>query len=170
MLITPQYLELQREMHARGNYGISSGKWAKPVSVLADQIGTRDVLDYGCGQGHLARALSVYTSLIVHEFDPAIEGKDKAPEPADLVVSSDVLEHIEPSCLEDVLDHIASLGKKAVFLVVATRPAVKILPDGRNAHIIVQPAWWWMQRFAERWRGANFAGNEGEFHFVGVPK
>jgi hypothetical protein len=28
MLITPEYLDLQRKLHAGGRYGVSSGQWA----------------------------------------------------------------------------------------------------------------------------------------------
>ena len=39
----------------------------------------------------------------IKEYDPAIPGKDSLPEPADIVVCSDVLEHIEPNYLLNVL-------------------------------------------------------------------
>jgi hypothetical protein len=63
--------------------------------------------------------------------------------PADVVVCNDVLEHVEPEHLDEVLKHMASLAKKAIVLTVATVPAVKTLADGRNAHLIVENARWW---------------------------
>ena len=48
----------------------------------------------------------------------------------------ELMEHIEPECLEEVLDNLQWLSLKAVFLVIATRPAKKMLADGRNAHLI----------------------------------
>lgn len=170
MLISDRYLELQKQLHAAGGYGASSAKWAKAVSAFADQLGTRSVLDYGCGQGLLKGALTTYSSLEISEYDPAIEGKHNPPEPADLVFCGDVLEHIEPNYLEKVLDDIARLAQKAVLLVIATRPAQKELADGRNAHLIIEPAWWWMRRFAERWKTSSFAGSRHEFNYVGITK
>jgi 2-polyprenyl-3-methyl-5-hydroxy-6-metoxy-1,4-benzoquinol methylase len=105
-------------------------------------------LDYGCGQGALGRALNQEIS----EYDPAIAGKDSSPQPADLVICTDVLEHIEPECLESVLDHLKSLTKEALFAVISTRPAKKTLADGRNAHLIIEPWSFWEEKLARRFR------------------
>jgi 2-polyprenyl-3-methyl-5-hydroxy-6-metoxy-1,4-benzoquinol methylase len=105
--------------------------------------GSRSILDYGCGKGNLAVAMP---DLAIREYDPAIAGKDGEPEPADLVICTDVLEHIEPNYLDDVLDHIRSVTAKFAFLNIATRPAVKTLPDGRNTHLIIRPQDWWRSR------------------------
>jgi 2-polyprenyl-3-methyl-5-hydroxy-6-metoxy-1,4-benzoquinol methylase len=63
--------------------------------------------------------------------------------PADLVCCIDVLEHIEPEYLSAVLSHLASLTKNLAFLTIHSAPAIKILPDGRNAHLIIKPMSWW---------------------------
>jgi len=54
------------------------------------------------------------------------------------------------------------------FLVIATRPAAKKLADGRNAHLIVEPASWWLPRLTSHWRTEMFSGTGGEFHFLGT--
>ncbi len=77
-------------------------------------------------KGLLAKGIDVVTS----EYDPAVAGKDLPPEPADLVVCTDVLEHIEPDCLDDVLSDLARLTKKVLLVNISTRPAVKVLADG----------------------------------------
>ncbi len=96
-------------------------------------------------------------------YDPAIEGLDDEPEPADLVVCGDVLEHIEPECLDAVLDDLKRCTVKAIFLTVATRPAKKTLSDGRNAHLIQQPAEWWLPKIMQRWELQAFHATVGEF-------
>jgi hypothetical protein len=68
---------------------------------------------------------------------------------ADLVVCTDVLEHVEPELLDTVLRHLRSLARKAVFVVIATRPSNKTLSDGRNAHLIVETAEWWIAHLIE---------------------
>jgi len=45
-----------------------------------------------------------------------------------------------------VLEHIASLVKVRGLLVISQRLANKTLADGRNAHLIVKPTKWWMER------------------------
>lgn len=141
MLISPDYAEANASLHATNpRYGAFGSRWADTVRALAERSGSRDLLDYGCGKGSLANALA---DLEVHEYDPGVPGKEALPGPADLVVCTDVLEHIEPTCIEEVLAHIASLARRAAFLNISTRPAAKSLADGRNAHLIVQDADWW---------------------------
>jgi 2-polyprenyl-3-methyl-5-hydroxy-6-metoxy-1,4-benzoquinol methylase len=144
MRITEEYREANKRLHEiNERYGTSGAKWARKVSQLVQSTGCTSVLDYGCGKGLLAAALP---ELGIVEYDPAIPGKDREPDPADFVVCTDVLEHIEPDCLDAVLDHIRKLSLKYAFLNIATRPAVKHLPDGRNAHLIIESAEWWRGR------------------------
>lgn len=145
-LISPEYVALQQALHAdpRG-YGQRGHKWAPVIAELVETLGASSVLDYGCGQGSLARALAPLLPLAVRvsEYDPAIVEKSRRPGFADLVVSTDVLEHVEPERLAAVLRHFHQLARRAVFLVVSLVETAKILEDGRNAHLIVQPADWW---------------------------
>lgn len=146
MKITPEYLELNRQLHAQGTYGLSGAQWAPTVLQLCTMLNSRDVLDYGCGQRTLEKALG----FPIHNYDPAIEGLDAAPEPADIVVCTDVLEHIEPECLAEVLDDLKRVTKRTALLVIANRPAKKILADGRNAHLIQEGAGWWIPKLQKR--------------------
>lgn len=167
MLITEEYRKLNGQLHEAGNYGISGHKWAEDVRQLANICAARTILDYGAGQMTLARSLPDKTVL---SYDPAIPDISEAPDPADLVVCGDVLEHIEPDCLEEVLDDLQRLTLRAVFLVVATRPAKKILADGRNAHLIQQPYSWWLPKIMQRWDMQSFANYGGEFVVMGAKK
>lgn len=145
-LITPKYLEQQKWLHAQPRgYGGRGDKWAPCVSDLIDRFDARSVLDYGCGQGSLGEALRQTTSGIrISEYDPAIPGKDGYVQFADLVVCTDVLEHVEIDRVSWVLEQLKNFARKAVFLVVHLGPSNKTLPDGRNAHITQQPADWWI--------------------------
>lgn len=145
-LISPAYLQTQVILHAspRG-YGGNGDRWANTVLSVAADYDCGSVLDYGCGQGSLARALRGST-LAVREYDPAIPAKSAMPSFADLVNCTDVLEHIEPDRLDAVLAHIRGLARKVAVLVIATRPANKRLPDGSNAHLIIEPDAWWRAR------------------------
>jgi 2-polyprenyl-3-methyl-5-hydroxy-6-metoxy-1,4-benzoquinol methylase len=78
------------------------------------------------------------------------------PKPCDLVVCTDVLEHVEEDKIDSVLDHIFRLSAKSTYLVISTKPAKTILPDGRNAHLIIRPLDWWMKKITEQgWKGAQ---------------
>jgi hypothetical protein len=141
--ISPEYLAIQKELHCRPDYGIVGASYAEKIRELIDQRGFKSVLDYGCGKGTLKTAIGD----IVREYDPCIPGKDAEPERAELLVCTDVLEHIEPEKLTNVLEHIRQLGDW-VFLAIATRPATKSLSDGRNAHLIVRDEAWWKERLS----------------------
>lgn len=146
MLISPEYCDQNRQLHESNPlYGTSSAVWAPKVRGLVESFGGKTVLDYGCGKGKLAAAL---TDIDVREYDPAIPGKDSEPSPADIVACTDVLEHIEPECLDEVLAHIRSLTGTVAFLNIATVPAIKTLPDGRNTHLLVKDEEWWHARIA----------------------
>lgn len=167
MLITEDYRQLNRAMFQKSpGFGTSGGKWASRVRGLAERLEAKSVLDYGCGRGTLAAELG-NAPFDVMEYDPAYPGKEAKPAHADLVVCGDVLEHIEPECLHDVLHDIRCIAAKAVFLVVATTPAAKTLPDGRNAHLIVEPAKWWMPKIMERWAVREFKDFGSGFVCVG---
>ena len=151
-LITPAYLALQVELHQRPNgYGGKGGKWAEAVRSLVDRFGATSVLDYGCGEGGLKRALRPMcdSRIRIDEYDVAVSGKDVRPVFADLVVCTDVLEHVEPELLAAVLAHLKLLARKAVFAVIATRPSGKIMADGRNAHLIQESSEWWAATLTE---------------------
>lgn len=142
-LISDAYIQENARLHeANEGYGSNGGRWVTAVIFAAQKAPAKTILDYGCGKGALRQALSWYYMDAV-EYDPAIPGKDMRPEPADLVVANDVLEHIEPEYLDNVLRDLHRLSRVALFAVISTRPAGKLLPDGRNTHLIVQNGDWW---------------------------
>lgn len=140
--ITEDYARLNRALHeTNAGYGAMSWRHAEKVLSLRDETDSLTVLDYGCGKGALYKALGCPAWM--QEYDPAVPGKDERPKMADLVICTDVLEHIEPELLDNVLIDIVRLTAKAAFLLIATRPAAKTLADGTNAHKIVENAEWW---------------------------
>ncbi len=144
MRITEEYRRANRLLHESNlKYGTSGAKWTKKTAELIAFTKASSVLDYGCGKGLLKIGLP-YANIL--EYDPAVPGKDAEPQPADLVVCTDVLEHIEPDCLNEVLDHLRQVSLKYAFVNISTRPAVKSLEDGRNAHLIIQSPEWWKIR------------------------
>lgn len=145
-LISEQYRAEQAALHAKGGYGTASLQFGGIVSTLVEKSGAETLLDYGCGSmRNLAKVLNC--DVLYQGYDPAIPAFS-AKEPADLVVCIDVLEHIEPDLLTNVLTDLQSLTKRLAFLTVHTGPAVKTLSDGRNAHLIQEPPEWWFPRLS----------------------
>lgn len=166
-LITEDYRRLNEELHEkRPDYGVYGRDHVEAIAGLAANLRTKDILDYGCGKGTLA----LHFPYTIKQYDPAIAKYSELPTPADIVVCTDVLEHIEPQLIGNVLDHIKSLTKKVFYTTVCTKPAKKMLPDGRNAHLIVESPKWWFSALEDRFDIINY--NRGEAHalFVCIPK
>jgi len=154
-LISDEYRRQQVELHEDENYGVASTHFASLVAKVVNQYGVDEMLDYGAGKGRLAQTL-IRDRLIDHpmriqHYEPAVVEWADMPEPCEMVACLDVLEHIEPALLDNVLDDLQRVTKSIGLFTVSTVEAMKVLPDGRNAHLIVEPASWWLPKILERW-------------------
>lgn len=165
---SPDYKRLQQEFHVqRPDYGCSGHKYADAILGLARSLKTESVLDYGCGKCTLAKALP----FPIANYDPFIPEFHKLPgEHFDIVVCTDVMEHVEEEFVKSVLDEIQSLADKLVFFQIATAPAQKVLPDGRNAHITIRPASWWLPLLCYSFEPLQFENHRNGFVFIGGNK
>lgn len=151
MLISDEYRRLNTELHTRhGGYGSKGRSWAPRVIYYVRKWGNiQTILDYGCGKGSLKTALADVLPVEIREYDPAVPGKDAPPANADLVICTDVLEHVEPECIDDVLADLVRLANKTVLVAVACRAGKRVLEDGRPDHLTVEPPKWWAKRMAK---------------------
>lgn len=173
MLITPEYKKQQEQMHASmPGYGTTGEKYGETVSEIVNMMGIQEVLDYGCGHNRsLMRTFKPAHEVKVQCYDPGVPEYADPPEPSQMVVCIDVLEHIEPDCIDAVLDHLEELTGELLFATVHLAPAGKKLPDGRNAHLIQKPQEWWVPKFMDRFlmKGFNQRSEKG-FEILCVPK
>jgi hypothetical protein len=124
---------------------------APMVNAIIERMGITHVLDYGCGSRcSLAKGLKALHKLTYQAYDPGVEKFAAPPIPAQMVCCIDVLEHIEPTYLDNVLDDLRRLTEGILFATVSMVPAGKTLSDGRNAHLIQEPMSWWLPKFWER--------------------
>ena len=167
---TPEYASLQRELHAGGEYGVSGRQFIPTIfhgiSQLAKRLGSVRVLDYGSAGGQTMQAVREHLWLPpdVREacYDPFVEEFSQPPEPADFVICTDVMEHVEPQCTQSVLDHIASLTRRIAFFSIALQKAKKTLSDGRNAHINLRDAEFWLAELKKRFILSEARVHSGE--------
>lgn len=148
-LISPAYLAEQKKLHESG-YGGRGFKWTDVVLHLMAHFHARDVLDYGCGQGTLGQHLRTagLRESQVTEYDPAIRRFQEIPlYGSDLVVCTDVLEHIELEYIDNVLRHLRDLTQIRLFTVISLVGTEKRLSDGRDAHILIRDVPWWLAKF-----------------------
>jgi hypothetical protein len=153
-LISNEYRRLQQELHKNPQYGVASTHFAPLVARVMNQNNVAELLDYGAGKGRLGDTL-MDQRLVEHPFrlqqyDPAIPHWADTPEPTEMVACIDVLEHIEPHLLENVLDDLQRVTVSIGLFTVSTVLAEKELADGRNAHLIVEGPEFWLPKFMER--------------------
>ena len=127
--------------------------WRLPAAVqkLEKDYNFKTLLDYGTGTGNLVRKLreTVSKNMKVDGYDPAVEEWSLRPETKyDRITCLDVLEHVEPSSIDAVLNDINQLSQKFCFLNIDLQPAKKSLSDGRNAHVLLAPPDWWTSKIA----------------------
>lgn len=165
MLISDEYRRLQTELHQNPNYGVASVQFAPLVGEVIEALRATELLDYGAGKGRLGMALKdiVTPSPTVHHYDPAIPEWSGKPKPCHVVACIDVLEHIEPEFLDNVLDDLQRVTLGVGVFTIATGPAAKVLADGRNAHLIQMPHQWWLGKILDRFNLNNFSRSEGSF-------
>ncbi len=147
-LTSDAYRDQLVELHRKQRWGADGAKHTDAVRALHAQYQPKTVLDYGCGENKLAESLAA--EFRISGYDPGIIGREKMPKPCDMVVCTDVLEHVEPEKLDAVLDHVFRLTGEIAYFVIDTKPANAVLPDGRNAHLSLHSAEWWVDRLTYR--------------------
>jgi hypothetical protein len=139
------YLEQAKQYHKddKNWQGIALKKFIPAINQIIKDKGIESILDYGCGKAkHHPKEWNAT------KYDPAIaEYQNKPTDKFDLVISTDVLEHIPIDNLKDVIDEIFTYSKKWVFVSVCCRKANAILPNGYNAHATIESAKWWRELF-----------------------
>jgi len=146
---TEEYISQNAKLHIQNRrFGYNAAKRKSIIRELVEKYEAFTVLDYGSGKGSLKEVMGE----IVKNYDPAIPEYSSLPDPADLVVCLDVMEHIEPPFVDNVLDHIKSLTLKAAYFIIVFHESKDILPDGRNAHVCIEDHKWWEEKLRKRFR------------------
>ena len=121
------------------------------------------LVDWGCANGNLLNRVEQDFPSIqeLGGYDPGNPDYNVVPAGTyDCLVSCDVIEHFEPDQLDQSLKLMQSKFSRAAFLIIACYPAKKRLPDGRNAHLIVENADWWLERVKQQFDQCNITWSE----------
>ena len=143
-LINQQYQDQLSQLHQDGKFD-NGYKSYHIVKDFLEQYQPSSLLDFGCGQGGLIRSIQEqHPDIFCEGYDPGNHQFRQLPERRyDAVISTDAIEHIEPAYLDETLRVIDSKIERCGCFRIACYPSKKNLPDGRNAHLIVQlPEWW----------------------------
>jgi len=139
------YQQTLAVMHRNDAWGASSAIPELAIETI-EKLGVRSLLDFGSGKGRVSEALRQrFPELLVHSYEPSTPGS-VLPDNVDLTFSKDVLEHVEPGRLDATLYELHKRTNKAHYHLIACHRAHHYLPDGRNAHLIVETPDWWQRR------------------------
>lgn len=134
---------------------------APALEVLNKLVNCKSLLDYGGGKGtqyseRIAFASNKSKEMIrglhtllkierenVYLYDPASSDKNDELPKADMVISSDALEHLHEDDVIWAINEIFSNALKAVFISVPTYLDNKTLPSGLPCHMTVKSHEWW---------------------------
>lgn len=156
------------QMHAEGHFkGYSLLPHVEDIAAIVKRYNAKTLLDYGCGKGLQyteAKAHEAWGGIMPTLYDPHVEKFSVKPVGNfDLVICTDVLEHVPEEEIEGVLKAIGLMRAANTFLVICTRPAKKNLPDGRNCHLTVKNKEWWMLKIMSFEYG-GFETGRGEIY------
>ena len=159
-LVSDQYTKQLTRLHQiRESFG-DSGSYKHIDEWLANNK-CHSLLDYGCGKGNVFKNIQKKFPLIdCRGYDPGVPEYAVMPEiPAELVICTDVLEHIAEQDIDYVLTQILSRSNKVVFLNISCRPAVKHFKEGKfkgkNVHISIFDPSWWGHKIGNIWNNFN---------------
>lgn len=146
-LISDEYTKQLIELHSISKSFGSKANEKEYIIGLINNYDIKSYLDYGCGKGAMVNEITnAFPNIDVVGYDPGIIKFNSIPKQAEFVSAIDVLEHIEPEYIDNILSHIYSLFTKICYLEISCAPAGRKLPDGRNAHLIQEDSIWWKNK------------------------
>lgn len=130
------------------NYGKTSIKLYDMLEKIINDLNILSVLDYGCGKSKLLDLIKKNSKIKIFKYDPAIKKYSKLTKnKTDLVICTDVLQHVPLYDLDRVLKEIKSKGIYILFYIKCTNHKTK-LPNGTYANCTVYDKKWWLEKLS----------------------
>ena len=158
MTITKAYQKELLSLHDKYGWGGTGGKYAGDmvIRILAHFPDLITILDYGCGEGSLQEYVE-YRGITNRKwtmYDPGVAGLEVKPEGKfDLVITTDVLEHVEPEKQDEVITELCNYANKAMFNEIACYETDVKFPSGpykgKDLHINLKIPCFWRQEIEE---------------------
>jgi 2-polyprenyl-3-methyl-5-hydroxy-6-metoxy-1,4-benzoquinol methylase len=126
-LFTAEQADKQKYMHTREKWEWGRNTdyffpWHNNIPVKLDNIisdlNPNSVLDYGCGQGLALKKLSEqFPNINFYNYDAFVEEHSTYPViPCDLIVSNNVLHHIEDEFYDQAVENLYGLCKQIILI------------------------------------------------------
>ena len=166
--MTPEEMIAEyKEIHK--NPSLSKGtallKHIPEIARLVNMLDCKTILDYGCGKAYFWKDFKHWRALMnnvprsVQLYDPAIPEFEEMPEGRfDMVICTDVLEHVHPSETDNFLKTLFLYTRQCLFINVSTIPAKKTFKDGTNLHVNLRTIDQWEKKIHEirSWYGDKY--------------
>ena len=139
------YKELYTQLHYEDpDFGTSGTLIDTKLTKCIGYLKPKSILDYGCGKGTLIKQLKEqYPDIEILGYDPYVsEYSSVIDRKVDLVVNTDVIEHIPENNVCSIIEQISKISDNC-FFQFHHYPAVAILPNGENAHCTIKPISWY---------------------------
>lgn len=130
------------------NYGKTSIKLYDMLKKIINDLNISSVLDYGCGKSKLLDLIKKNSKIKIFKYDPAIKKYSTLTKnKTDLVICTDVLQHVPLYDLDRVLKEIKSKGIYILFYIKCTNHKTK-LPNKTYANCTVYDKKWWLEKLS----------------------
>lgn len=149
-MISDYMKAVYQKIHKETPFG-KRRKFPKHLEKFINEIKPKTILDFGCGKGRLITTIKEkFPEIDVIGYDPANPLYDINIKniKVDLLISCDVLEHIEPDTIDQTLLSLIDRSQY-IYHLISLGPAKRTLPDGRNAHLIQETKEWWRDKFVK---------------------
>ena len=171
-----ELVEAYKDLHKEEDKfrGISLVPFAYDIYNILLHNNCKSILDYGCGKAipykenhrdvdpkkkipNFDKPLHKWWGIDeLFLYDPAYPEHDKLPtKKYDMVICTDVLEHIPEEDLDWIIREICSLSNKTVFINVSGEPALKTFTTGKykgeNVHVSLFDHEWWVNKAKHVW-------------------
>jgi hypothetical protein len=161
-MITNEYKEQLQSLHQQKKFS-ERNLWYNDIKKFIEKEQPSNIIDFGCSHGGLISKLKTdFPNIsVIDGYDPGVPEFEKLPERNyETLISTDVIEHIEPETLDSTLNYIESLFTKSAWIIIACYPAKKYLPDGRNAHLTIETPDWWLSKLAQTMPNSKIVWSE----------
>jgi len=148
-----------RKEHYRSKWGTTGPKYAGAgvIRMLDERPYIESVLDFGAGKGELGSYIEQHLPGRVRKwtnYDPGMPAYDKLPDKQfDLVISTDVLEHVEPHLIPETLQQLDERTRLVCYSNIACYPTGSLFMEGpyigQDMHISLHRPEWWRAAFDE---------------------
>jgi hypothetical protein len=169
-----KYQSMLIDMHKKRPWGGAVDGSIERINTYARLSEVKSILDYGSGYGAFKDKIeATYTDVVysIHEYEPGQPELAGDPPICDASICIDVMEHIEPKLVDNVIEHIHNKTNKWTFQKICLRAATGNFPGTKqNLHLIVMPAAWWVKKLSPYWEMIDLTATTGHLTFLGLKK